>query len=222
MRVSHPRTLVVPACLAGLLAAGGVALRLEAQQAAPAGSSSGSPAHGSPVPAHVSLVDDYCLSCHDEDKKRGGLALDAMLDQEPSRHPDVWEKVIRKLRARQMPPVGKERPDDPTYDAVVASLEAALDRAAAANPNPGRTAAIRRLTRTEYRNAIRDLLALDVDVAALLPADESSYGFDNVTVGDLSPTLRTATCPRRRRSAGWRWGIPAGRQAERPSGCSRT
>jgi mono/diheme cytochrome c family protein len=189
MRVSHPRTLVVPACLAGLLAAGGVALRLEAQQAAPAGSSSGSPAHGSPVPAHVSLVDDYCLSCHDEDKKRGGLALDAMLDQEPSRHPDVWEKVIRKLRARQMPPVGKERPDDPTYDAVVASLEAALDRAAAANPNPGRTAAIRRLTRTEYRNAIRDLLALDVDVAALLPADESSYGFDNVTVGDLSPTL---------------------------------
>ena len=106
-----------------------------------------------------------------------------------SRHPDVWEKVVRKLRARQMPPVGKERPDDATYDAVIASLETSLDRAAAAHPNPGRTATIRRLTRTEYQNAIRDLLALDVDVASLLPADESSYGFDNVTVGDLSPTL---------------------------------
>ena len=107
-----------------------------------------------------------------------------------SRHPDVWEKVVRKLRARQMPPVGqKDRPDDATYDAVIAYLETSLDRAAAAHPNPGRTATIRRLTRTEYQNAIRDLLALDVDVASLLPADESSYGFDNVTVGDLSPTL---------------------------------
>jgi hypothetical protein len=105
------------------------------------------------------------------------------------RHADVWEKVVRKLRARQMPPVGKERPDEATYDAVVASLERSLDRAAAASPNPGRTATIRRLTRTEYQNAIRDLLALDVDAASLLPADESSYGFDNVTVGDLSPTL---------------------------------
>ena len=76
-----------------------------------------------------------------------------------------------------------------TYDAVIASLETSLDRAAAAHPNPGRTATIRRLTRTEYQNAIRDLLALDVDVASLLPPDESSYGFDNVTVGDLSPTL---------------------------------
>ena len=88
-----------------------------------------------------------------------------------------------------MPPVGKGRPDEATYEAVIASLETSLDRAAAAKPNPGRTATLRRLTRTEYQNAIRDLLALDVDVASLLPADESSYGFDNVTVGDLSPTL---------------------------------
>ena len=76
-----------------------------------------------------------------------------------------------------------------SYAAVVAYLESSLDRAAAAHPNPGRTATIRRLTRTEYRNAVRDLLAVDVDVSSLLPADESSYGFDNVTVGDLSPTL---------------------------------
>ena len=104
-------------------------------------------------------------------------------------HPAVWEKVVRKLRARQMPPVGKPRPNEASYEAIVAYLEGSLDRAAAAHPNPGRTATIRRLTRTEYRNAVRDLLAVDVDVSSLLPADESSYGFDNVTVGDLSPTL---------------------------------
>ena len=96
---------------------------------------------------------------------------------------------MRKLRARQMPPVGKPRPNEASYAAVVAYLEGSLDRAAAAHPNPGRTATIRRLTRTEYRNAVRDLLAVDVDVSSLLPSDESSYGFDNVTVGDLSPTL---------------------------------
>ena len=147
---------------------------------------------GRPGPAreaHVDLVQNYCLSCHDEDHKKGGLALDAILDAGVAEHPDVWEKVVRKLRARQMPPIGKERPENATYEAAVAGLEAALDRAAAARPNPGRTASIRRLTRTEYQNAIRDLVAVDVDAASLLPADESSFGFDNVTVGDLSPTL---------------------------------
>jgi len=97
--------------------------------------------------------------------------------------------VLRKVRARQMPPIGLPRPDDATYDATIASLEKSLDRAASAQPNPGRTESLRRLNRTEYQNAVRDLLAVDVDVASLLPADESSYGFDNVTVGDLSPTL---------------------------------
>src|SRR5207249_8541288 len=106
-----------------------------------------------------------------------------------SEHPDAWEKVVRKIRARQMPPVGMPRPDEAAYDAAIASLETSLDRAAAANPDPGRTATLRRLTRTEYQNAIHDLLALEVDVTSLLPADDSSYGFDNVTVGDLSPTL---------------------------------
>ena len=163
------------------MAAGGLGFTLDARQ---------SPAH--PLTSSAGLfafVDEYCLSCHDEDNKKGGLALDTIAAHELVKHPDVWEKVVRKLRARQMPPVGKDRPDDPTYDTVVRYLETSLDRAAAAHPNPGRTATIRRLTRTEYRNAVRDLLALDVDVNALLPADESSYGFDNVTVGDLSPTL---------------------------------
>ena len=138
---------------------------------------------------HAELVETYCLSCHDGDHKKGGLELDAILHAGVGDHPDIWEKVVRKLRARQMPPIGKERPDDATYDAVVAGLEASLDRAASAHPNPGRTAGIRRLTRTEYQNAIRDLVAIDVDASSLLPADESSFGFDNVTVGDLSPTL---------------------------------
>jgi hypothetical protein len=138
---------------------------------------------------HVALVDEYCLSCHDKDHEKGQLILETIAEDDIAEHADVWEKVVRKLRARLMPPVGKERPDDPTYDTVVSFLESSLDRAAVAHPNPGRTSTIRRLTRTEYRNAIRDLLALDVDVASMLPADESSYGFDNVTVGDLSPTL---------------------------------
>ncbi len=128
----------------------------------------------------------YCAGCHDEKVKAAGLALDPghIADR-----PADWEKAVRKLRARYMPPAGLPRPDERTYDALVASLETTLDRAAAAKPNPGRTDTFRRLNRTEYRNAIRDLLALDVDVANLLPSDESSHGFDNVTVGDLPPAL---------------------------------
>jgi len=144
---------------------------------------------GSAAGPQAALVDDYCLSCHDRDHEKGGLVLETIAGEDIGQHADVWEKVVRKLRARLMPPVGKDRPDDSTYDAVISYLETSLDRAAVANPNPGRTASLRRLTRTEYKNAIRDLLALDVDVTSLLPADESSYGFDNVTVGDLSPTL---------------------------------
>ena len=139
---------------------------------------------------HVALVDQYCVECHDEHDRKGDLALDSVALQDVAKHPDIWEKVVRKLRARQMPPVGKrDRPDESTYDAAITALETSLDRAAAAHPNPGRTATIRRLTRTEYQNAVRDLLGLDIDATALLPGDESSFGFDNVTVGDLSPTL---------------------------------
>src|SRR5207248_3256369 len=81
------------------------------------------------------------------------------------------------------------RPDEKTYDDLVSHLETLLDRAAAANPNPGRTETFRRLNRTEYQNAIRDLLSLDIDAASLLPKDDASYGFDNVGAGGLSPTL---------------------------------
>lgn len=167
--------------VAGLSAAVVFTLTLKAQQSAPAAASVVAP--------HRALVDEYCVTCHDDDKKKGGLALDGIVNEDVARHPDVWEKVVRKLRARQMPPIGDERPDERTYDLVVASLERQLDRAAERNPNPGRTPAIRRLTRTEYQNAIRDLLALDVDAASLLPADSPAFGFDNVDVGDLPPTL---------------------------------
>ena len=88
-----------------------------------------------------------------------------------------------------MPPAGEPRPDESTYNVIVSSLGDELDAAAAEHPEPGRTDTFRRLNQTEYQNAIRDLLALDIDATALLPADESSHGFDNVTVGDLSPTL---------------------------------
>lgn len=164
----------------GLWAAGGLALTVEAQpQARP------------PVPAdgHRALVSQYCVSCHNDRLKTGGLALNTVVAQAVDQNPDAWEKVVRKIRARQMPPIGMPRPDEAIYDAAIGSLETALDRAAAAALNPGRTATLRRLTRTEYQNAVRDLLAVDVDATSLLPADESSYGFDNVTVGDLSPTL---------------------------------
>jgi Protein of unknown function (DUF1592)/Protein of unknown function (DUF1588)/Protein of unknown function (DUF1585)/Protein of unknown function (DUF1587)/Protein of unknown function (DUF1595)/Cytochrome C oxidase, cbb3-type, subunit III len=185
MRARHVPAALVFTGLSVLLAIG-VGFRANALEHSTARSMK----RASPAAApHMALVDEYCVACHDEFEKKGNLALDS-IDADVAKHPDVWEKVVRKLRARQMPPVGrKERPDEATYDTTIAFLETALDRAAAHQPNPGRTATLRRLTRTEYQNAIRDLLALDIDAASLLPADESSYGFDNVTVGELSPTL---------------------------------
>src|SRR5262245_14804075 len=171
--------------VATFLLVNGFLLSLEAGQQSPS-TATAPPALGA---SHKTFVTRYCVSCHNDRAKRGGLSLEAALAQDVGMSPEVWEKVVRKVRARQMPPIGLPRPDEATYNAEVALLETSLDRAAAAAPNPGRTATLRRLTRTEYRNAVRDLLALDVDVTSMLPPDESSYGFDNVTVGDLSPTL---------------------------------
>ncbi len=140
------------------------------------------------TPPHHALINQYCVGCHNTKLTTAELTLDTIAKEPVTSHPEAWEKVVRRLRARQMPPAGLPRPDEPAYTAVLASLESALDKAAADNPNPGRTGTFRRLNRTEYRNVIRDLLALEIDAAALLPADESSHGFDNITVGDLSPT----------------------------------
>src|SRR5436853_7332237 len=141
------------------------------------------------VPPERVFVDRYCAGCHNEKARTAGLALEEAQVQNVGESPEIWEKVVRKLRGRMMPPPGRPRPDEAAYDAIVSHIEDSLDRAAAANPNPGRTDTFRRLNRTEYQNAIRDLLAIEIDVTALLPSDESSHGFDNVTVGDLSPTL---------------------------------
>lgn len=141
------------------------------------------------VAPHKALVDQYCAACHSQTARTAGLALDSISTEAVAANPEVWERVVRQLRVRYMPPIGLPRPDEATYDAVAASLSGELDKAAAAHPDPGRPDTFRRLNRTEYKNAIRDLLALDVDVSALLPSDETSHGFDNITVADLSPTL---------------------------------
>ena len=179
--LNHRRVWVFRWTAAGMLAVGGFVGTLGAQQA-----SSAAPAEEAP---HNALVNTYCLSCHNSRTKTAGLALDTISAQGLDVNWEAWEKVARKLRARQMPPAGGRRPDEAAYTAAIASLETSLDRLAAARPNPGRTETFRRLTRTEYHNAVRDLLALEVDVSALLPNDSSSFGFDNITVGDLSPTL---------------------------------
>ncbi len=139
------------------------------------------------VTAERALLDRYCVTCHNDSLQVAGLALDALDVARVGDHAGVWEKVVGKLRAGMMPPAGRPRPDRAASGRLVAYLETELDRAAAADPDPGRSAALRRLNATEYRNALRDLLDLDVDVAALLPADDSSAGFDNVSLGGLDP-----------------------------------
>ncbi len=140
-------------------------------------------------PELATFVDQNCLDCHEPGLKRGGLSLDGLDFSRPAENPAIWEQVLRKLEHRQMPPVGEPRPGESEYRHITAWLTAELDRAAAAQPRPGPVEAFRRLNRTEYRNAVRDLLAVDIDPATLLPQDEPAHGFDNVMVGNLSPTL---------------------------------
>ena len=136
------------------------------------------------------LLERYCITCHNERLKTGNLALDTLDLTKVGSSAPVWEKVVRKLRAGVMPPAGRPRPDETTYDAFVGWLEGELDRAAAAHPNPGRTETFHRLNRSEYQNAIRDLLDIELNIADLLPADDSSYGFDNIAgVLRISPAL---------------------------------
>ena len=141
------------------------------------------------VSPNRALINQYCLGCHNDKAKVAGLDLTTSNIDNVESNSDLWEKVLRKVRARYMPPAGLPRPDEAKYQSLVSYLETSLDRAVAAHPDPGRTDTFRRMNRTEYHNAIRDLLALDVDVSALLPRDDLSYGFDNVTVSGLSPTL---------------------------------
>ena len=144
--------------------------------------------------APVAALNQYCAGCHNPKTKAGGFTFDPAAA--PARNPEAWEKIVRKLRSRSMPPASLPRPDEATYISLQTAIEKDLDTAP---PNAGRTDTFRRLNRTEYQNAVRDLFRIDVDVANLLPADESSHGFDNITVADLSPTLldRYVTASRR-------------------------
>jgi mono/diheme cytochrome c family protein len=138
---------------------------------------------------HRAVLDRYCVTCHNERLRTAGLSLEKIDVARVPDAPAVWEKVVTKLRSGAMPPAGMPRPEQASLDAFATYLETALDRAATAHPNPGRPS-LRRLTRTEYRNAIRDLLAVDIDAGSLLPADDSRFGFDNIgSVLTLSPLL---------------------------------
>ena len=139
--------------------------------------------------AERALLDKYCVTCHNQKLKTAGLMLDKADVDHIGDGAEIWEKVVRKIHGGTMPPLGMPRPDQATLDAFSSSLEAALDRAAISRPEPGR-AGMHRLNRTEYQNAVRDLLALKIDVASLLPADDESNGFDNMAdVLRVSPSL---------------------------------
>ena len=133
-----------------------------------------------PKTAPRAMLDTYCITCHSDKLKTAGLSLESIDVSKPSANTETWEKVIAKLRAASMPPPGRPRPDAATYRATAIWLENEIDKNRLANPNPGRIGAVHRLNRTEYNNAIRDLLKLDIDVKSELPGDETADGsFDN-------------------------------------------
>jgi hypothetical protein len=153
------------------------------------GVSHAQPTDGSVSPEQA-LVNRYCTTCHSTRMKAGDLVLAGVDVSAVADNPELWEKVVRKLRNGLMPPAGSPRPDDASYQRFLAKLQDDLDAAAVRRPNPGRTEIVHRLNRIEYSNAVRDLLAVEVDVADLLPADDSSYGFDNIAgVLKMSPAL---------------------------------
>jgi mono/diheme cytochrome c family protein len=135
------------------------------------------------------VLSKYCFTCHNQKLKTGGLALDTLDLSQVGAHAEEWEKVVRKVRTGAMPPVGRARPDKPAATNLVTWLETELDTAAAAHLNPGRTS-LQRLNRREYANAVRDLLAVEIDAASILPADVAGHGFDNnADALTLSPAL---------------------------------
>ena len=157
--------------------------------------------------AHGALINRYCLTCHSQKLKTAGVVLEGLDFNHVGESASVLERVLRKIRAGEMPPPGLLRPPASVAAAFADWLEGALDHAGAANPNPGRPGA-HRLNRAEYSNAIRDLLALDTNPGDLLPADDSGYGFDNI--GDLltvSPPWWSDISWWAGKSAAWRWAI---------------
>src|SRR5215471_11212873 len=160
-------TLVL-VCVAGYITAAGTQSSPQSQQA---------------------VISKYCAGCHNEKLKTADVTLDKADIAHAAENPALWEKVLHKLRSREMPPPRVIRPDEAMYESLTAYLETALDKAAIDRPNPGRPA-VYRLNRLQYTNAIHDLLDLEFDSASLLPADDSGYGFDNIgDVLSVSPSL---------------------------------
>ncbi len=173
MALNHMKTTILTRLCAAVILAG---LPHVAVAATPAAQDTAAPA---------AVVTQYCTGCHNARAQTAGLVLDPAELADAGQNAEIWEKVIRKLRAGSMPPVNVPRPEPEDYETLASFLEAELDRASTANVNPGRLPLLHRLTRTEYRNAIRDLLALDnlpreMDYDLLLPADNASSGFDNI------------------------------------------
>jgi mono/diheme cytochrome c family protein len=228
MMAQRRASLVIGAALT-LLVAMLARVETEGQNRAPA--TAATAAAGSPQ----ALLDRYCLTCHNERVKAGALVFTQLDVANVSRDPQMWEKVVRKLRTGMMPPSGAPRPDRSALDGLATGIETALDRAAAASPNPG-APVLHRLNRAEYANVVRELLELPVDAASLLPGDDSSEGFDNMAsvlgvspalmqayvssaarisrlaVGDptTSPSITTYTAPRGFSQAEHRDGMPLG------------
>ena len=135
------------------------------------------------------VLDKYCVTCHNQRLRTAGLTLDTLNLDRVSDNAETWEKVLRKLHGGMMPPQGMPRPDEAAVNQFNAWLETSLDRAAATHPEPGRST-LHRLNRTEYGNAIHDLLDLDIDASSFLPADDEADGFDNIAdVLRFSPSL---------------------------------
>ena len=179
------RTARVAGLTGAVIAACGLALQAAGPQAAPARVAPAAravPAAPASLAPQQALVQQYCVTCHTERNKvnAGGFALDSVRFDDLPASAEALERVVRKLRAGLMPPPGRPRPDAQAYAGLVTSLQARLDHEAAARPNPGRKDTFHRLNRTEYRNVIRDVFDIDIDVADLLPIDNPSFGFDNI------------------------------------------
>jgi mono/diheme cytochrome c family protein len=154
-----------------------------------AGQLSAAPASSSSISPHRALLDKYCVTCHNQRAKMANLTFDTMDLAEVGKDAAIWERAVRKLRGGMMPPLGAPRPDPAAVDSFVRWLEAALDQAAAAAPNPG-SVPLHRINRAEYANAVKDVLGVNVDAAALLPRDDVSNGFDNMAnVLKVSPSF---------------------------------
>ncbi|MEE3144182.1 MAG: DUF1592 domain-containing protein, partial [Pseudomonadota bacterium] len=148
-------------------------------------------------------LQQFCIACHNDSLQSGNLSFQKIDLTQVSGHGAIPERLLAQLRSGRMPPVGMPRPDHNTYTSLITWLETEIDKLAVANPNPGRTDTFHRLNRSEYANAVRDLLSLEVNVEELLPADDiDAYGFDNMTeVLNVSPALMESYLSAARKTA---------------------